>query len=330
MKNLHIFFKAKFLIFLVLGYFLFNGAIIFCKNNSSAITYVLNRGRFGDHLLNYCKAKWISYKYDIPFFYVPFKYSDRLKIGDIENVCHSGLERNFKRKFRFEKKTDVKVDRENSCLYISNCYALINVDWDDKDFIGEIKKTISPKISIPKHDIPKDRISVAVHVRKGGGYDEPLLKDPDANKRGQRFGYFADKVYPIKFPPDSYYIEQIRKMYELLDNVPLYVFIFTDDHTPKRIVEKFEKNLCDLDIVFSCRGSGNHHDKNVIEDFFGMTQYDCLIRNGSHFSFFADVIGEFKVVIYPEDAYWKDGEIVIDNVKVKINKSCYARISSNT
>jgi len=297
-----------------------------CVNSPSAITYVLNRGRFGDHLLNYSKAKWVEYQDDILFFYTPFKYSNMLKMHELENVYTKGVNRRFKRSFRLNKIKNFRIKKEASCLYISNCYALIDIDWSDSDFVKELKRTISPVIPIPKPHVPEGYISVAVHVRKGGGYDEPLMSDSDANKKGHRLGYFADEVYPLKFPPDSYYIESIKKLYGMLNKSPLYVYVYTDDKNPRRIVDKFKKQLTGLDITFSCRESGNHHDKNVIEDFFGMTYFDCLIRSGSHFSFFADVIGDYLVVIYPEHAFWKDGELIVDQVKAKIRENNFYKV----
>ncbi len=45
---------------------------------SSAIAYGLNAKRFGDKLISYCHAKWISYKHNIPLLYRPFTRSDKL------------------------------------------------------------------------------------------------------------------------------------------------------------------------------------------------------------------------------------------------------------
>src|SRR3989344_3123013 len=44
----------------------------------SYVTYAFSGGRFGDNLVAYIHAKWISYKYDLPLLYQPFSYSDGL------------------------------------------------------------------------------------------------------------------------------------------------------------------------------------------------------------------------------------------------------------
>src|ERR1700755_1748984 len=46
----------------------------------NAITYELPSGRFGENILVWAMAKWISLKYKIPLLYKPFKYSDQLKL----------------------------------------------------------------------------------------------------------------------------------------------------------------------------------------------------------------------------------------------------------
>lgn len=298
---------------------------VFCLSNVSAITYIPGFGRFGDGLLNYSKAKWLSYKYNIPIFCTKFPYYDSLKICEIEKAYKNGMENDFKEVVRFKEREEpkfpkedgFKINRSRSCLYISNYYVDVKIDWEDEEFISELKKTIAPIIEINKQELPKDRVSVAVHVRKGGGFDDPIYSDPDAKNNGQKC--FVDKVFPEKFPPDSFYIEQIKKLYEILGNVPMYVYIFTDDHDPARIINKYEKFFVGLDIKLDCRKSGNCHNNNVVEDFFTMMQFDCLIRSGSNFSFFVDMIGDFSAVISLEKAHWEGCNWIADKVDVKIN-----------
>src|SRR5581483_4103322 len=53
---------------------------------TSAVTYELNSGRLGDNLLTYGIARWISYKYGLPFLYVPFEYSEYLRLHETDPV----------------------------------------------------------------------------------------------------------------------------------------------------------------------------------------------------------------------------------------------------
>ena len=47
------------------------------------ITYELSDGRFGDNLLSYLHAKWISHEKKIPLLYKPFTFSNELIKGII-------------------------------------------------------------------------------------------------------------------------------------------------------------------------------------------------------------------------------------------------------
>ncbi|MCA9770072.1 hypothetical protein KC460_01750 [Candidatus Dependentiae bacterium] len=56
----------------------------FALQSKSAITYTTVRGRTGDHIIKYAKAKWVAHKYAIDFLYKPFPYSEQLNLHDIE------------------------------------------------------------------------------------------------------------------------------------------------------------------------------------------------------------------------------------------------------
>jgi len=57
-----------------------------------------------------------------------------------------------------------------------------------------------------------------------------------------------------------------------------------------------------------------------LEDFFGMTKFDCLIRPISYYSSMVELIGNFKIVIYPEDGTWIEKDrLIIDKVKIITN-----------
>lgn len=295
------------------------------SNNLSAITYDTygeSRG-FGDQLKGYAQAKYISYMFNIPLLYKPFRYSDQLAMHKLENRQN----KKFKKTIKINNKNFKIVEREKSYLYVNETYAKIKVDWNDTNFIKEFKEMISPLTPIKKPNLPEDRISVAVHVRKGGGFDPPLLTDKDAYQGTKKWKSYVDKVFPLKFPPDEYYIEQIKNLYHILNKIPLYVFIFTDDKNPKRIVKKYKKELEELDIIFACREEEIGRNNYVIEDFFDMTFYDCLIRGGSDFAFFVNIVGDFFISIYPEQAYWKGKNLIVDKIIIKIKPGNLYKVS---
>ncbi len=317
--------------------------------NSNAITFELSHGRFGDTLLNYMKAKWLSYKYNIPLYYPYFKYSDQLMISEIDKIYNNEVKRKFNKAIKIKKDINLNCKINSKILYISDYYTKINLEFickdshlnlledknfilNDKDFISKIQKFIAPKYNIPKPEIPSGRILVAVHVRKGGGFDPPLLSvqeqhDEIKNSKNKKY---ADVGFPLKFPPDKYYIDQIKKLYYMLNKAPLHIHLFTDHKNPKYIVERYKRFLKKFDITFSYRSKGNRHDQNVIEDFFSMTYYECLIRSESNFAFCADVIGDFLIVISPKGYFWKENNLVIDKVKIRVNMENINKVSNIT
>jgi len=311
---------------LVHGFLILGFSRIRPEINRSAVLFEHGSGRLGDHLKVYSVAKWISYKYDLPLYYKPFKYSDKLMISKLENVYVSKTKNKFKKIVFLEKEEDLKIEEEASCLYVVKFYNKIRPNFKDKKFITELKKTVRPVFIIDPPSLPGDRISVALHVRKGGGYDHPLLSDLNKKTHKGRPKYFADRRWPKKFSPDSYFIEQTRNIYDILDKKPLHVHLFTDARDPKKLTEKYKQSLKGLDITFSYREKDNHHDKNVIEDMFNMFYFDCLIRGSSHFSLFPQLLGDFYIVINPKHTVWEGDTLLVDEVRVNINKENYYKI----
>ena len=159
------------------------------------------------------------------------------------------------------------------------------VNWDDQGFIRELRTLLQPLESMPEVQLPKDRVTVAMHVRTGKGRDQKLWE------------YFTYS-HPMKGPPASYFNDALSILLKMYD-VPLYVYIFTDDPDPLELQNLFSQTFANQDIVFDCRQTENRHDRNVLEDFFAMGKFDCLIRTYSNYSFMASKIFPFKVVISP-------------------------------
>src|SRR5260221_8397126 len=111
---------------------------------ASIVTYVLNGGRFGDNLLSYSKAKWLSYTYSIPFYYKPFPYSDQLQLSiDQKRYTSSVAHENGEEVLLPKYKVPV-IDPFRDCVYINQWYAEVTIDWNDRAFIEELKKDIIP------------------------------------------------------------------------------------------------------------------------------------------------------------------------------------------
>ena len=224
---------------------------------SQAVTYELSPGRFADNLISYIHAKWISYKYQIPLLYKPFIYSDQLLLHEHELRYNETVKNGFSKTIILGRNVSVDLNDTLSTLYIAPYFpeskyelsCCVNfsgkawdyfvIDWNDIGFINALRKVIAPTatVMVPHMHMPMDRISVAVHVRRGGNHDTPETLPG----------------FPLKFLPNDFYIRQIKNLYYMLNKHPLYVYLFSDDNNPLGIVHKFEHDLSELDIQFNCR-----------------------------------------------------------------------------
>jgi hypothetical protein len=282
-----------------------------------AITYPPLDTRLGDSLLAFAHAKWIAYQSNIPLLYKPFRYSSELAMDDDEIKFSEEKAIHYNR--LVELGYGEKVDKESliPTLYTLSYFPeaphehtadmrwpYVEVNWDDPQFRKALKKAIQPKKLFPLWKLPKDRISVALHVRRGGGFDPANMQD----------------VAPWKFPSDVFYLEQIQRAYHHFEGKPLYVYIFTDDQNPQAIAKNYQEQLPTLDILFDYRKMDNRHDSNVLEDLFAMTQFDCLIRPESNYSRVASMIRDYLLEIYPGKFSYINGKPLIYQYFSKVRK----------
>ncbi|HEV2916852.1 MAG TPA: hypothetical protein VGW78_03835 [Candidatus Babeliales bacterium] len=270
---------------------------------SSAITWEPNGGRFGDNLLSYSRAKWLSYQFNIPVLYLPFKYSDKLMIHEQEMMYTPEQAQQFDRIVRIPSIKRYQLLSHNNTLYISHWDADVTIDWFDQPFIEDLKKNICPRQQLEKVIIPEHCLSIAVHVRNGGGF----IVDTQQEK----------ERCPLRFVPDEFYIDQIARIADMFPHQNVYVHIFTDHPEPKLLKKKFKAALNNPYLIFGYRKENNFHNTNVLEDFFSMMDFDCLIRPGSHYSRFVQRLGNNKLVIYPESFKTINGKKVINVINIK-------------
>lgn len=284
-------------LFLVLP--LFNHSFL-CSSHS-AVTYELWNTRFGDSILAFLHAKWVAYKFDIPLLYKEFKYSNQLMLHQQEQKYTEEKINNYKNKITFAK-DNIPTAPVNETLYIIPYFGepiddhvrykdwiYLDIDWKDKNFQSIIKTCVCPIEQLSLIQIPPNMISIAVHVRTGVGFDGPELAE----------------VFPFKCPPLEFYLAALKKIISLFDGKPLYVFIFTDHPNPKEIGEYVKNTInCPL-ITWGWRGqrSSTFYDQDVLEDFFSITHFNCLIRSESHFSFCASKLTDYLIEISPKTFY---------------------------
>lgn len=277
----------------------------------SAVTYELINTRFGDNVLCYLHAKWISYKLNIPILYKPFKYSDQLMLHFLEKKYIPGIEKRYNQHIVFTK-NNMPTEPCSQTLYTVPYFGepiedhvryknwiYFDIDWKDPDFSALIKKCICPVHVLNLIHIPPDVASIALHVRTGIGFDGPILAE----------------VFPFKCPPLPFYVNALHSIVDLLKDKPLYVFIFTDHPRPQELAVFFKKNVPSTQITWGWRDNrgDRFYDQDVLEDFFSMIRFDCLIRSESHFSFCAAKLADYMVEISPKTFYVSEkiNEVVV-------------------
>lgn len=296
---------AKFLLALIS----INATIANC---GPGVTYSFSGGRFGDNLVAYIHAKWISYKFSMPLIYKPFWCSNKLAMHSKELLYDREVHSfrailTINKDLKFFKNLNILYDvpyfPESELEMHINYPKYFDIDWKDKNFVVLLKQYISPIIPITKINIPKDHLSVAIHVRKGSGGD--LVSSQELEDLTRRM--------PLKFPPDSYYVQAIKKIIEMLPNIPIYICIFTDYTKPQEIAELYSKEVNNQNIIFDYRTKNNYEEADIVDDFFGLAQFDCLIRPDSNFSLIAEKLTDYKISISPSKAIIQNGKAVIES-----------------
>src|SRR5439155_21357397 len=113
-------------------------------------------------------------------------------------------------------------------------------------------------------------------------------------------------------------IDQLIFLSELLNDQPLYVYIFTDDKDPLSLMHLYEKVINKPNIQFDCRKEKNQHNMNVLDDYWNMAQFDCLIRSSSLFSCSAQLLGNHKIIISAQHGEWIGDILVINKIGITV------------
>jgi hypothetical protein len=309
------------------------------ENYSISVTYALDGGRFGDQLTNYLKALWVSWKYKLPLIFRPFEYSDQLSLSDFHSLSYDKqVITSFSAKFGYFDFSDIEKakkvfaylnqtinpndDKKQKLLWnIGLLTPFIEEHFcekmDDENFRNLLQNVLKPKNELALLTLPKNRKTIAIHVRTGVGYDW------EVNIRKM----------PTKFPPQTFYLRSLRHAVKHFRGKPLYIYIFTDHPEPATIKDQFSKEFAswgyENDVVFDCRTSGNSHSQNVLEDMFSMTLFDCLIHPDSSLSRLAAIIAAHALEMKP--SHWgeyrkdqggnpildKQGNLIVDPLVIE-------------
>lgn len=285
-----------------------------CLLQGAAITYEFSGGRFGDNLLSYLHAKYISHKHKIPLLYKPFKYSSEL-ILDAKELRYLDMRYFYPKEFRLNNRFPAPFPSDFLfvCPYFPEVkwelnrgsYFIFSIDWKDPSFRKIANEMVSVKQPLSLIQPPPECISIAVHMREGGGVDDESIKI----------------LNPLKVPPITFYIDALKRVLEIFPNQMIYCHVFTDALDPLLWINKIEEALpSDAPITFHYREKSNCPDNNVLLDFFSLFNFDVLIRAESNFSIVPCLIHDFALVLYPKNFSIRDKTAKIDQIEIDINE----------
>ncbi len=333
----------------VLGFFL-----LISQNIIIGKTAITNAGEgwIGHATIAFCLAKFSSLKNNIPFFYRPFNYSDIFSI-DLNEKLVDFNQYQHKIRIKDEKEIISNLDKENVLFEVP---INMQIDFIHPLWINEIKSDLKlkegPRLEKIINQLPKDRISVAVHIRKGTGgaqqydgvqsslqyftFDRSKVSYIQGVSDPYNYGsnFYTNKLFPIKelpnksfglvdkhsgwdtkFPPDQYYIDQIKKISNELKIKLLFVQIFTDDKNPESLVKRIEQAVSNPDIIFHYEDNRRYsYKERAAQDIYNMSRFDILIRSQSYFGRVVEIVGNHKVIIYPLHAIWEHNKLIMNKI----------------
>ena len=94
-------------------------SIVVTAQVNQAITYFWGGGRFGDKIISYTTAKWISYKCNIPLLLKPFKYSSMLRLGREEKKYAKETVKQFEEVMPIECEQDIIACAKDNVIFES-------------------------------------------------------------------------------------------------------------------------------------------------------------------------------------------------------------------
>jgi len=296
-------------------------------------------GRMGDSIFTLAKIIYLSDKYNLDLWYTRLPFLEKFAVSSLEqswNPQKDGTREQWEKVVNFyQERTLVKYlkSNPNNIFYTTPVGGRLETGYEfwsegrgfhkdgrqhyiapileyaieHPEYRNKLKRLLTPKKTIAKNKLPSDRISIAVHIRKGSGGDSTTLYSIQIYK-------YVDQGWPQKFPPDQYYLDQIKKLSNLLGNPSLYIHIFTDYRNPAELTQKYKKYLSMDNIEFG------HVQKqsNPVDDLFNMMDFDCLITSFSNFGCSAQLLGKHKVCINPSHFVWNERKLIVDEVKISI------------
>lgn len=280
---------------------------VFISNNGA-------RGLLGDQLLNYVQAKYLSYKYNIPFRLKNFKGVEEfvldqkeLKINRIRNpieITNESQLRSINPNKHYFISYYCKITEWANALDIDTWHTVLN----NPKFRAHLRQLINTKQPVIV-SWPQNTLAVAVHIRRlpavpGARLASCQFYDITELTRSQtiRIPPAADVSHPYKFPPLQYYADQLKRLVQLYPSQNITVYIFTNDPNPETICKQLKQEVSASTLEFKFKK--DNPDKCIATDLVALSRFPYLIRPISNFSQISDLIGEHQLVISPKNMAW--------------------------
>ncbi len=263
----------------------------------SAIVTKANKGRLGDQFTTVAHALYFSHIHDLPLYIEPFHHSDLFFLSQLYPSSHE-LPDTFDSVVKTENHSDINREETNTLYqvpYILDNYMLsekghpfMTPDYTDPEYQNLLREALKPIKEIQKVTPPEGRVSVAIHLRTGEGYDPGRVREAFSYK-------FTSKKSCLKM------LNWLKKNY--LSGEKLYVHIFSDVKDPKRVLTWFQRRG-PKNVEWGIT-EDNKTLESLLSDFYSMASFDYLIRPTSNFSIMAQIIGNHKRVVFSTKAHYE-------------------------
>lgn len=297
---------------------------------NNGITFALNGGRCGDCLLNYIKAKWVAWKYGLTLYIEKFSHVQKFVLYQQEQHNFRRLKRRFTKIVK-QLTSDYHLSRNTfNKTFFTSTYYFCAEDWghvhdihtwyglyDNLEFRQLLRDLVTPIGGYKKMILPKDMLTVAIHVRKGCGPDPGVSSQGVVKEYKKRRRVVASDVgHPLKFPPDHFYIDSLRLLLDHVDDQSVFVQIFTDHKDSQKIIDYYKQQINDERVTFA-----DAINNDFVADMFDMSLFDCLIRPDSSFSKISELVGYHTIVMCPLQSKWKKNTLYITEIRLKDKES---------
>jgi hypothetical protein len=279
-----------------------------------------NRGeRLGDRLLIICATKFLALTHDLDFYYRTSPFLDNCMLSDTEIKFDNTIQAHYNKIISFNEKSFKQAAPSTLFTAPWSCIDSFCNNFGKRHLYRTqfdlLQAMVTPKDLTSKLEITPHTISVAVHIRKGEGYDQPL-SSIQIYRNSTIKGIPADRSWPNKFPPEQYYIDQICRLEDLLANKKITFFIFTDSLKPQDLTDRIAI-YCAKENVSFINASKSLNDSPLV-DMYKMATCDCLIRAESAYSIVSQIMGNHKLVFSPKHCAWHGNMLHIEQVKITI------------